>query len=533
MIGISGGVMVDSGFFLQGVNMDAFLKRHQDQILGVLSGCDRLLFRGTLRSISYLEGMVRFLSVHGVLYKEFSDFVQTISQRLKSHAQRLAEKHRRPFIYLNSSAISKEDMARDIMESDGVKKGLVCVLSCVEPCQTYALKRDREKKQLLLVPAQRKCLHLYFYFVDREFGLMHVRLQTWLPMSIQVCVNGREYLARRLDRAGIGYEKRDNCFTRIDDLPRAQRMLNDLDRRDWARFLNVYARKVNPWAKPDNDLDLFGYYWSVRQSEHATDVMFRDAASLAVIYPALVDHAIRNFHSQDVMRFLGRRTNIRFSGESQSNLKHRTEGVRVKHWVEENSIKMYDKQGSVLRIETTLNNPRRLKVRRTATRKGRRCQAWLPMRKSVADFQRRAEICRAANERYLEALGVVGEPSPTRHLLDPVSKRITRRGRPYRALRPIEPEEAKLFSALTDGKFLLQGFRNRDLREQLFRQARLQPHQRRQASGQVSRRLRLLRAHGLIRKVSGTFYYRITKRGHQVMTTALKLREIHCLALAA
>jgi hypothetical protein len=515
------------------VIMDAFVDRHEDEILGVLSGCDRVLFRGTLRSISYLDGMDRFLSAHGILYKDFGDRVQEISRRLKAHAQQLAEEHQRPYIYLESTALSKEDQARHIMERDGIEKGLVCVLSCVEPCQTYALKKDRAQKRLRLVSAQRKCLHLYFYFVDREFGLMHVRLQTWLPMSIQVCVNGREYLARRLDRAGIDYEKRENCFARIDDLPRAQRMMDDLDRRNWTRFLNLYARKVNPWAKPQNDLDLFGYYWTARQSEYATDVMFRDKASLAAIYPSLVDHAIQTFGSQDVMRFLGRRTNIRFSGDVQSNVKHRTEGVRVKHWVEENSIKMYDKQGSVLRIETTISNPRRLKVRRTATRKGRRSKAWLPMRKGVVDFQRRAEICRAANGRYLEALGVVGEPSPTHQLLDPVSKRITRRGRPYRALRPIDPEEAKLFSVLSDGKFLLQGFRNSDLRERLFPKMHRQPEKCRKASGKISRQLRLLRAHKLIRKVSGTFYYRITKRGHQVMATALKLRETSCLVAAA
>lgn len=513
--------------------MDAFLERHRDQIVGVLSGCDRVLFRGTLRSISYLDGMERLLATYRVPLQQFAGFVQRISDRIKQHAQQFAAKHQRPFVYLESAALSKEDYARDIQQRDGVEQGLVCVLSCVEPCQTYALRKDREKKQLLLVPAQRKCLYLYFYFVDREFGMIHIRLQTWLPMSIQVCVNGREYLARRLDRAGIGYEKRDNCFSRIDDLPRAQQMMDDLDRRKWARFLNRYARLVNPWVARGNELNMFDYYWTTRQSEYATDVMFRDEASLSAVYPAFADHAIRHFQSRDVMRFLGRRTNIRFSGPAHSQLGHRCEGMRVKHWVEENSIKMYDKEGTVLRIETTINNPRRLKVRRTATHKGQRRKAWLPMRKGVVDFQRRAEICRAANGRYLEALGVVGEPSPTRQFLDPVSKRITRRGRPYRALRPIDPVEAKLFAVLTDGKFLLQGFRNADLRQALFRPTPDDPQQRRKESGQISRQLRLLRAHGLIRKVSGTFYYRITKRGHHVMTTALKLRELHCLALAA
>jgi hypothetical protein len=513
--------------------MDAFLQRHQSRIMGVLSGYDRILFRGTLRSISYVAGFDRFLGAQRVLYKEFDPFVQHLTGQLRSHAKQLAEEHGRPYIHLESSATSKEDLARSILEQDAVKTGLVCVLSCVEPCQTFTVRKDREAKRLQLVAVQKTCLHLYFYFMDREFGLMHVRLQTWLPMPIQVCVNGREYLARRLQRAGNGYQQADNCFLAIDDLAAAQRMSDELEKRNWTRFLNRLAERLNPWVRRGNKLGLFGYYWTVRQSEYATDVMFRSPADLAAIYPALVDHAIRHFQSQDVMRFLGRRTNIRFSGEAHSSVAHRVEGVRIKHWVEENSIKMYDKQGSVLRIETTLNNPRRLKVRRTATRGGQRRKAWLRMRKSVADFQRRAEICRAANGRYLEALGVVGEPSPTRFLLDPVSQRKTHDGRPYRALRPIDPEEAKLFAILTDGKFLLQGFRNADLRRKLYPQVATHALDRQKASARVSRLLRLLRAHGLVRKVATTFYYRITKRGHCVMATALKLREIQPLELAA
>ncbi len=512
--------------------MQGFLDQHERDVLGVLSGFDRILFRGTLRSISYRDGMDRFLGAQGVVYKDFGRFAEHVSQELKEHARQFAKQQERPFEYLPSPSISKEETARKIMERDGIERGLICVLSCVEPCQTYALRRDAQKKHLLLVPALRKCLHLYFYFVDREFGLMHVRLQTWLPMSMQVCLNGREYLARRMDRAGIGYQKQGNCFTRIDDLARAQQMMDDLTTRNWCHFLNALARRLNLWMSSRNPLDLRGYYWTLRESEYATDVMFQDSQTLGRIYPSLVRHAVAHFDCRDVMRFLGRRTNSGFNGEASSNVKHRIEGVRVKHWVEENSIKMYDKAGSVLRIETTMNNPRRFKVRREATRQGQRVLAWLPLRKSVADITRRVEISRAANERYLEALGVVGEPSPTHQLLDPVSKRITRQGRPYRALRPIDPEEAHLFATLLDGKFLLHGFRNRDICRRIFPRART-PEERRRASGRTTRLLRLLRAHGLLRKVSHTFNYRVTNKGQRLMATALKLRQTSFLALVA
>jgi len=513
--------------------MQRFLDRHRDRILGVLCGFDRVLFRGTLRMISHQRGMEMFLSHHSILYKDFGKFAERISDRVKARAKKYAEQEGRPYEYLRSPKVSKEEIARQIRDRDGIQKGLICVLACVEPCQSFALRKDRQRKHLVLESAIRQCLFLYFYYMHHEFGLIHVRLQTWLPLGIQVCLNGREYLARRMDRAGIGYEQRDNCFVRIDDLPRAQRMLDDLYRRNWPRFLSGLARRVNPWLGRSGGLDLDHYYWSIRESEVATDVMFRSEEDLAAIYPALVNHAIHQFNSEKVMRFLGRRTNSRFNGEVVSDVTRRPEGIRVKHRVEENSIKMYDKQGSVLRIETTINNPQRFKVRRGVTRQGERVRQWAPLRKGVVDITRRAEICRAANERYLQALGVVGEPSPTRHLLDPVSKRIVRNGRPYRALRPIEAEEARLFAALLDGKFLLQGFRNQHIRRALYPQAELRSATRRQASARVTRLLRLLRAHGLVQKVSHTLYYRVTNRGQHVMTTALRLRQIDIAALAA
>jgi hypothetical protein len=513
--------------------MERFLERHKDRVTGVISGFDRLVFRGTLRSISYVGGLEIFLSSQRVLIKDFGRYVERLSARLKEHARDFARRQGRPYRYLASSAISKEELARKTAERDNIREGLVCVLGCVEPCRTFAVYHNPETRHVELVSTERKCLHVYFYFMDREFGLMHVRLQTWLPMTIQVCVNGREYLARQMDRENIGYEQRDNCFVRIDNLPRAQRLLDRLITRKWARFLGAFATRVNPWLRPQAGLKLFGYYWSVRQGEYATDVMFRDEKALKALYPSLVSHAIEHFSCDDTLRFLGRRINSRFNGEVKVHCQRRPEGVRVKHWVEENSIKMYDKQGSVLRIETTINNPGRFKVRRRGTRYGRSCLAWLPLRKGIADMARRVEISRAANERYLEALAVVGIPAPTHQLLDPVQRRIIKDGRPYRALRPLTSEECALFLLLLRGEYHLQGFRNGDIRKALYAHDEHDPQSRRRASGRATRWLRLLRAHHLIRKIPGTRYYRVSSRGHRIMTTAIKLRSVDLAQLAA
>lgn len=513
--------------------MERFLQRHAERITGVLSGFDRVLFRGTLRSLSYLEGMDKFLGSQGVLYKEFGAFAERLSGQVKAQAEAIAQQHGRPLRYLESAQESKEAIARAIMEKDGIREGLVCVLTCVEPCRSFFLRKDAERKLLQLVGGVRKCLHVYYYFVDREFGLMHVRLQTWLPFPIQVCLNGREYLARQLDKAGIGYDKRDNCFVRVDDLKGAQKILDRLVQRKWVKYLKALARRVNPLLLPQSGLSLRDYYWTWREGEYATDILFKDAASLKEIYPRLVRHALTVFGCRDLLRFLGRRVNRRFPGEVTTVWHERVEGVCVKHWVEDNSLKMYDKQGSVLRIETTINNPRRFKAFRWATRQGKRCQAWLPMRKSITDLPRLVEICQAANQRYLEALADVEITQPVYQVLDPVSKRIEKDGRPYRGLRPVTAEEAALFACLLNGKYRLQGFRNADARRILCPQKPIDPKQRRAACAKTSRYLRLLRAHGLIRKVPRTLCYRLTQRGTQVMTTAIKLRETSVTSLAA
>jgi len=287
--------------------MQAFLDRHADRIVGVLCGLDRVLFRGSLLMICHLRGMNMFLSCHSILNKDFGKFAERISDRVKDHARQYAEREGRPYVYLNSPKTSKEEIAREIRDRDGVQEGLICVLGWVEPCRSFTLRKDHERKHLVLEMGNRQCLFLYFYYVDREFGLMHVRLQTWLPLDIQVCLNGREYLARRMDRAGIGYEQRDNCFVHLDDVSRAQQMLDDLYGRQWSRFLSRLAQRVNPWLGPQGGLRLDGYYWSIRESEIATDVMFRSEGDLASLprvasYPARRGASVWHSSGRKVLR---------------------------------------------------------------------------------------------------------------------------------------------------------------------------------------------------------------------------------------
>jgi hypothetical protein len=378
--------------------MERFLTRHDDRIVGIVSGFDRLLFRGTLRSISFLDGMDKFLSAQRVLYRDFAAVGQRVTERIRAHAEAVAAETGRPLEYLRSPKISKDARAREIAARDGITSGLICILSCVELGWGFKVRGDRRAKRLRLVQGERPCVHLYFYFLDTELGLMHVRLQTWLPLTIQVCVNGREWLARQLTTAGVAVTSCGNAITAVSDWTTVQPVSDRFAAWPWQRRLDALARRVNPWLGGPDAL-FRSYYWSVRESEYATDVIFAQPADLARLYPRLIQHAIQHFGTADILRFLGRDVPGRFVGEARSTLVHRPEGCRIRHWIDEHSLKMYDKGSTILRVECTLNNPDRFKVSRRRPSDGRR--DWLPLRRGIADLRRRAELGRAATQRYL------------------------------------------------------------------------------------------------------------------------------------
>ena len=506
--------------------MEQFIQEHDSAIAGVLSGFDRLVLRGTLRMLSFTAGMMTFLSHAGVLLKDFGAYAEETTNRLKDASLAAARELERPIKYLPSSGTRKEDVAREIAAADNVTEGLLTVLTCVEPCQSYELYRDRQAKRLVLEPRRRKCLHLYHYWIDPVFGFMSARIQTWFPFPIQVCVNGREWLARQLDREGIRYRRSDNCFPWVEDFPRAQALFEKMLTLSWSSFLDSVGRRLNPCL--DDILGGFSasYYWSVHQSEWATDVVFRSPRTLARLYPLLTQGALTSFASADVMRFLGgRQLTGTFAGEVVSDYRSRHEGVRVKHQVKANSIKLYDKHPCLLRTETTLNDPADFKVFRPKEGEPDGERGWRTLRKGIADLHRRAQLSQEANNRYLNALACLNTDRRFQELVEPVCRRVRWKGKPVRGLRPWSEPDRRLLETINRGEYALNGFRNRDLATQLLPTPK-NDQERKRYSARVTRQLRLLRAHGLIRKSPHTHRYRITPKGQQLACALTRLREL-------
>ena len=512
----------------------AFLKKHSAKIAGVLSCFDRIIFRGYL-PISHPRGVLGWLHQLGVAYTDFKKFAPELAGRLLQHAKDTAHAAGRPYRYLPTRE-PKEELARQIAARDGITEGLVCVFSCLETCRTFRLRYGAGRPQL--TSDLRRCTVLYYFWMDAEFGLMHVKLHTWLPVTCQVYVNGHSYLERKLQEHGIAYHAVDNTFVWIADVAAAQRLADGLLRQAWPRRLTMWAKRVNPLLADvlrGAEGKAFEYYWVTDQAEFATDVMFRDRQGLAGLYPALLEHATLAFGSEDVLRFLGRKPSPNFKGEVQTERKllpipehhGRVEGVRVKHVMKTNRLKMYDKAGQVLRIETVINDPTEFRVRRWKNKHGRRHLAWQPLRKGVAWLWRYAEVGMAANRRYLEALAAVDDPSPARKLLDQVCRPARWQKRRRRALQPLSPHDQALFLAVLRGEHHLHGMRNRDLAKQLYGDVPRDPVKRRRQGARVTRMIQLLRAHGILAKVPRSRRYRITPHGERLLSSAIYVRYKH------
>ena len=268
--------------------MTAFLTRFASLVRGVLSGFDRLFLTGSLRAITHCRGLQRYLNYHHILLKDFAEHSVSVTERLEQASLQHAQQLGREIRYLNSARDRKEDIARAIAARDHIKEGLICVLRSVDPCASFAVHKNRQTHKLELQYRPRKCVHLYHYQIHPVFGFMHARIQTWFPFRVYVCLNGREWLARQMDQAKLHYVRRDNTFTWVEDVATAQALLDQQLQAHWPTLLGELAATLNPSHAEIFTPHPCNYYWSVLDSEWASDVMFRSRAALEAVYPRLV-----------------------------------------------------------------------------------------------------------------------------------------------------------------------------------------------------------------------------------------------------
>jgi len=500
--------------------LSRFVTKFTSLIVAVLSCFDRVIFKGHLPISNgpALEGFVDH--VLKIRRCEFMKFAEQQSEALVAHAQRLAEQAGVAYQFLKGFH-RKDKLVDDILrQRPDLVEGLVCVFCCMECCPSFRLVSGEGRPRL--VSARRQQRVLYFYFLDPQLGLIYVRLTTWFPFTIQVYVNGHSWLAQEMLNRRLGFNLQDNAFTALDDPEATQELADSFVKLNWTKILDRLARQVNPlmlqrWFRG------LCYYWVVDQAEYATDLIFTSREALAGLYPRLLDHAAVNFSAQDILMFLGRRFHPRFDGEVLNDCqKGRYPGARIKHRVKNNWLKMYDKFGWVLRIETVINNPREFRVRRLRTRDGRREMVWCPMNKGVSNLYRYRELALASNRRYLDALAVVDDPKPAYSQVEELTEPVVVSGRSHAGFNPASTGDVRLFRAVLAGENLLHGFRNADIRTALYGSTDDAAESRRHSHA-VGRMLKRLHVRGLLAKVPHSHRWQVSKKGHQVLGAVVQL----------
>ena len=487
-------------------------ERYDERITGVLSCYDRVVITGTVPMICYAEGMTRFLYAMGIRIFDYLQFAQTLRDRVRDGAASLAARASIAIEHIAKGHIRKEEVVARVLKQRGDHPGLVHIISAMEACDSYRPWHDKASGKTFVRPDSGKCLHYYFYFMDADLGLIYLRVPTWSPFRLQFYCNGHGWLARQMTAEGIGYTMADNAFVRIDDWQRAQALADALSPDLLHRTLDGYAAQCCPV------LDVFGqsYHWSLMQVEYATDLAFRSTTTLGPLYEQLIRQSVLSVKVEQVASFLGRHITLQLAQEIGSQFSTRIEGTCVKHRFGKSSIKMYDKSGIVLRIETTTNDVSFFKHhRRVEHRDSPPTRELAPVKKSIYSLIDLREILLGCNRRYLAHLSALDDVSAGIRALGRLTQPRAVDGKTVKGVNFFEPGDAALLHALQNPRVNIAG----------IRRANLIPDLPMFSPNRLSRHLRRLRDIGVIKRVAGTYRYYLTKAGRAATAAAERLTE--------
>jgi hypothetical protein len=499
------------------MGVELLTDRYKSQIAGVLSCYDRIIMQGTVPGWCYAQGMTDYFYENQIRIFDYPKWAEGLRDAIRQNMERIAADSGIEIEFIRSKKkFRQEKHVAEILRKRGEGPGLVCILSAMEPCDTYKPWHDKKTHKTYFKPDDGKCLHYYVYFIEEGLGLCYVRVPTWSPFRLQVYCNGHSYLARQMSKRNIEYRALDNAFGWIADFEQAQKLADEFCVEMMHRKLDEFAQLYCPVVKQ------FGrsYHWSLDQVEFATDIGFARQADLQAIYDRLTRAAIHTVKPDNIATFLGRKLNGNYQDEMGNRFNTRIEGTRIKHTMGPVTIKMYDKFRLILRIETTVVNVSFFKHYREVEHKdGTRSMAWAPMKKTIYSLAPLRELLLAANRRYLEFISAIEDDKVGTDKLNKISQPVQDNDRRYRGFNFFDPDDEELFRSLGSGEFNISGFQNKDLQRRL----------REKTSGQISRLLKRLRVHGLVKKVGHTYKYYLTALGKQALALGLKLKELYII----
>lgn len=489
-------------------------EKYQEQINGTISCYDRVIINGTAGTFGYAGGMTSFFYSQNIKIFDFAKTFMPVTEEIKANAEKLANENGIKIEYIRKTgAFRKDDKIAEIIRRRGTHEGMVHIFSALELCSTYSPWHDKTTGKTYFKNDQTKCLHYYFYFIDKELGLCFLKVPTVAPYKVMFYFNGHNLLETKLKKAAIAYQKTDNAFVQISDFDQAQKLSDSIRVEDLHTALDHIVSRYCPLPKEWK----LRFNFTIHQVEYATDIVFKDQESLRPLYENIIETAMHTVTPDDIASFLGKRFSVLFEGEAGSKYNKRILGTRIKHQMGEISVKIYDKFGSVLRIEVTSNDVSKLKTfRDVQKRDGSTVKKMAPVKKSIYSLFVLTGIFKGATRRYLEFVSSFDDPTDGLKKLDKVVEPVTENNRNYKGFNFFSKEDEAILIAIADGRFNIKGLTNKELRK-------LIPEK---TPGQLSRILKRLRMHGIIKKVGKTYKYYLTALGRQIIVAGLKFKNM-------
>ena len=397
---------------------------HKEDIKGKLYCYDRVIINATMGTFGYASGMSVFFNTQGYRMFDFAKVFAPVTERIKENAEKLAKENGLEIEYIRKAqAFRKEDRIAAIVETRGEEEGLVHIFSALELNKTYKPWHDKSSGKTYFQNDKTKCLTYYFYFIDRDLGLCFVRVPTIAPYKMDIYFNGHNWLESKLRKKGISYQKVDNAFAHIADYEEAQRLSDRVRVEDLHKALDIFIERFCPMPEAWN----LSCNHTISQVEYACDILFKSEEALKPLYDNIIKTAMHTVTPDNIANFLGKRFSVLFEGEAGSRLGRRILGTRIKHQMGEISVKIYDKFGSIIRIEVTSNDVSQLKVfRDVQKRDGSIAQSVAPVKKSIYSLFDLIGVLRNACNRYLEFISSFDDPTDGLKKLDRVTETVTK-----------------------------------------------------------------------------------------------------------
>jgi hypothetical protein len=489
--------------------------KYADKIKGILNCYDRVVITGTLPEICFAQGMTSFLYTNHIRIFDYPTVAKAWREQIRHNAEQIAAEHELEIEFIRKSDFRKEKRIKKIIKKRGNHPGLVHIFSAMETCHAYQPWYDKIYRKAYLKNTSSKCLHYYFYFIDEQLGLCYIRVPTWCPFKLQIYFNGHSLLAAQLTTQHIEYVLAENAFVHIADFDRA----NQLGQKLTVETLHQQLDRFSQYFCPVVSELQSAYHWSIMQAEYATDIIFKRQQDLQTIYSMLVETLIHSVKPENIATFLGKKLHTNYQGEVGNNFNVRIMGSRIRHQMGPVAIKMYDKYGLILRIEVTVNDVSFFKQYRQVQHRDGSCDMkYANMRKSIYSLNPLRELLSAATMRYLHFISHIETPEIGVDKLTKLTQTKHHHDHRYKGFNLLSEQDVQLFRILVHGEFMINGFKNIHLRVGLHK-----------TTGQISRLLKRLHVHGLIKRIGKRYKYYLTKLGRQVIVMALKLREIYVI----